>query len=113
MPKAAVLVVDDHIVGVSGFDKTRDDDLPDECAEIISVYLLPEYWHKGLGSKLMLWIIHELKTLCFTQCALWTLEENIRAQRAYEKLGFASDGSMKLLEIGGASVRDIRFIKDI
>jgi len=109
MPKAAVLTEDEQVIGVSSFSKTRDADLSQEYGEIISIYVLPAYWHKGYGKQLLAWVTGELKSMGFHHCALWTLEENTRAQRAYEHFGFTRDGSRKIDEISGRQVWEVRY----
>lgn len=109
MPKAAVITEDGQVIGVSSFAKTRDSDLPPEYGEIISIYVLPDYWQKGYGKQLLAWVTGELKAMGFTHCALWTLEENARAQRAYEHFGFTCDGSRKIDEISGRQVWEVRY----
>ena len=109
MPKAAVLTEGGQVIGVSSFSKTRDDDLGPEYGEIISIYVLPAYWQKGYGNQLLAWVTGELKAVGFHHCALWTLEENTRAQRAYEHFGFTCDGSRKMDEISGRQVWEVRY----
>jgi RimJ/RimL family protein N-acetyltransferase len=113
MPKAAVLLLDGQIIGVSSFMKTRDNDLTDDYGEIISIYVLPEYWHMGYGTLMLNWVTRELEKLGFTDCVLWTLEENLRAQRAYERFGFTRDGARKNQEFSGKDVWEIRYRKKI
>ncbi len=108
-PKAAVITQDGQVIGVSSFSKTRDDDLPPSYGEIISIYVLPEYWHMGYGTRMLAWVAEEMKGLGFSSCALWTLEENARAQRAYQRFGFKRDGARKSQEIGGAQVWEVRY----
>ncbi len=105
----AVLVKDHRVIGVSSFMKNRDDDLPETCGEIVSIYVLPEHWSQGHGKHLMRFVTRELKKLGFTDCRLWTLEENTRAQRAYERFGFHRDGARRTIEISGQSVWEIRY----
>ncbi len=113
LSNAAVLLLDGQVIGVSSFMKTRDADLADEYGEIISIYVLPEYWHMGFGRLMLDWVTRELKKLGFTDCALWTLEDNLRAQRAYERFGFARDGARKSQEFCGKNVWEIRYRKKI
>lgn len=108
-PKAAVLLEGGQVIGVSSFNKTRDEDLGERYGEIISLYVLPEYWRMGLGSQMLCWVTRELKNMGFSHCMLWTLEDNVRAQRAYERFGFQKDGQAKGFEIGGGEVTEIRY----
>ena len=108
-PKAAVLVHEGQVIGVSSFIQTRDEDLPPSYGEIISIYVLPEYWQRGLGTRLLSWVAGELHAMGFSHCALWTLEENLRAQKAYERFGFTRDGARKSQEFCGVPVWEIRY----
>lgn len=108
-PSAAVLLEGGQVIGVSSFAKSRDDDLSPTYGEIISIYVLPEYWSMGYGKHLLKFAVEELKNLNFSDCALWTLEENHRAQRAYERFGFARDGARKTGEFSGKQVWEIRY----
>jgi GNAT superfamily N-acetyltransferase len=109
----AVLTDADKIIGVMSFMKTRDTDLPNNCGEIVSIYVLQEYWHQGLGKMMLDWAVKELQKLGFTGCALWTLEDNLRAQRAYEHFGFERDGARQSQEFCGKDVWEIRYQKII
>lgn len=105
----AVLTKDESIIGVMSFMKTRDHDLPETCGEIVSIYVLQEYWHQGLGKMMLGWAVKELQTLGFTDCALWTLEDNLQAQRAYERFGFVRDGARQSQEFCNTPVWEIRY----
>ena len=105
----AVLTDGDRVIGVTSFTRTRDRDLIETCGEIVSIYVLQEYWHQGLGKMMLEWAVKELKKLGFTDCVLWTLEENHRAQRAYERFGFVRDGARQSQEFNGTPVWEIRY----
>ena len=65
--------------------------------EVLSLYLLKEYWNKGFGTQAMQYI---LKVYDFTKIHLWTLEDNIRAQNFYEKQGFRKTGETRIINRG-------------
>ncbi len=44
---------------------------------------------------------------------LWTLEENIRALRFYEKHGFRRDGASMKIAVGGKDLTEVRYVKNI
>lgn len=63
--------------------------------QITNVAVLPEYWHRGIGSKLiseMLVIAREEGLKSFT---LEVRESNGNAVKLYKKLGFMKEGIRK------------------
>ncbi len=62
------------------------------CGEIVpeihEVVVAPEYQKRGVGHKLMDEAFKCLKALGYKKVALWVGEQNFRAKRFYEQLGF-------------------------
>jgi ribosomal protein S18 acetylase RimI-like enzyme len=96
----AIIFKDNEAVGFICIGKCRDTDKPDTYGEIWGIYLLPQYWKMGIGSKLINWGINELKKRKFHNITLWVLEENTSARKFYEKIGFKHDGTVKQIIIG-------------
>ncbi len=63
--------------------------LDDSTAELICIHSLQERWHKGYGSKMMEYVLSDMKAAAFSAVILWVFEENHRARSFYEKHGFA------------------------
>lgn len=78
----------DRVVGFIGYGN-RGEDAP-ETGEIFALYVLSEYYGKGVGLQLMEAGLDQLKY--YPQVCLWVLKENERAIRFYQKCGFCSDG---------------------
>lgn len=78
-------------------------------SEVQAIYVLPEYWDKGVGAELMQTIEQALPPLHTT--TLWVLRDNQRALRFYEKLGYTADGAEEELERGGVKRWKIRLRK--
>ena len=91
--------------GMIVFGVPREEN-PEHTAEIHSLYLLPEYQHRGIGSELIAFAIRELKRQRFSSVYLWVLAENRNAIACYEKNGFHPDGSRK--EVIGKVVVELR-----
>ncbi|MCR5817262.1 MAG: GNAT family N-acetyltransferase [Ruminococcus sp.] len=108
------LVIDDNgkLIGTAGICRSRWERFHD-CGEIVSIYLLPEYIGKGIGSKLLKRCIDELKLQGFNKILLWVLEENTRARGFYEKNGFLCTDEYISDNIGGKSLSEIMYILDI
>ena len=68
----------------------RGEEAPD-IGEIFALYVLADYYGKGVGRKLMDVGLEHIKR--FPQVCLWVLKENRRAIRFYEKCGFLPDGT--------------------
>ncbi len=82
----------DRVVGFAGYGH-RDGE-PQDTGEVFALYVLAEYYGKGVGRKLMDAAIKHLRK-DYQHICLWTLKENIRAIRFYQKCGFTADGTVK------------------
>ena len=72
----------------------RDDDLDGETVgEIGALYVHPDYWRRGMGRALMAEGEEALRGAGFAAAVLWTLAENQRTRRFYERLGWRTDGA--------------------
>lgn len=97
--------------GLAFANKDNDEQLKD-CGSIYSIYLLEEYWGKGLASKLMDEVINILKEEGCKQVSLWVYEANKRARKFYEKCGFVFDGNKKHSRFSNKPL-ELRYIKQI
>ena len=79
---------DNQVVGFIGFGD-RGEEAP-ETGEIFALYVLSEYYGKGVGRELMNEALQQLQG--YSTICLWVLKENKRALRFYQKCGFAPDG---------------------
>lgn len=80
-----------------------------DFGEIVSLYLLPEYYGKGYGRQLLECVKEELMGQ-YVGVYLWVLRENVRARRFYEKMGFLPTEETCLCEIDGKLLTDIRYV---
>lgn len=97
--------------GMIAFGPYRDENIPD-TGEIHAVYLLPEYWRRGIGSQLIAFAMRELKDAGYRRVSLWVLSTNANAVRSYGKNGFEQDGS-KRDNIGGTPVAELRYSRSL
>ncbi|WP_303805224.1 GNAT family N-acetyltransferase [Ruminococcus flavefaciens] len=100
----------DKIVGTASFCPSRWENFS-SCGEIVTIYLLPEYIGRGIGSQLMKACIEELEFLGFTEILLWVLEDNHRARRFYEKQGFVCTDDYMDDIIGGKPLREVMYLR--
>ena len=90
---------DGNIIGNLLLSECRDEDRT--CAgEIISIYLLEEFWDKGYGRKMMEYAIDIFKGMGYKELVLWVTEKNDRAVRFYKKCNFTFDGTKKEMTFG-------------
>lgn len=107
-----IIYEDDKAVGAIAYGKSRDDKFFD-YAEIQSFYLIPEYYRKGLGTKLIEFVLGKMRDKGYKHCYLWVLEPNNNARRFYEKIGFTSNNDRYHFKILDKDLFDIRYILDL
>jgi ribosomal protein S18 acetylase RimI-like enzyme len=84
------------ILGYTIIGPNRDEDLKTEnCGEVWGLYISPDYWRKGLGTRLTKWACRELKSRGYDIATLWVFQTNLAAREFYRGMGFASDGATK------------------
>ena len=85
-----------------GFAKLRENSVP-ECLEgentieLHRIYLVERVWRKGIGRMLIEKCLEEARVNGYDSLWLGTWEQNIRAQRFYENLGFTKAGEYQYL----------------
>ena len=79
---------------IAWWDEARDLDCSGS-AELICIHSLCDRWGHGYGRKMMEKVLADIKAAGYAKVVLWTFEENGRARRFYEKLGFSADGKTK------------------
>lgn len=103
--------VDGQVAGFASFGACRDGDATPGRGELWALYAAPRVWTQGVGLGLWQAARARLAALGFQEASLWVLAGNTRAIRFYETVGFAPDAaSAKDLELGGALVREIRYL---
>ena len=105
-PENTLIALDDaKVVGFVSYGDFRD---PATIAgEIIALYVLKDYYGKGVGQQLMQAAFAALNG--YQEIILWVLEDNKRAVAFYEKMGFVFDGEEKVIDLGKA-VKEERMI---
>ena len=102
-PENTLIALDDaKVVGFVSYGDFRD---PATIAgEIFALYVLKDYYGKGVGQQLM-----QAALDGYQEILLWVLEDNKRAIAFYEKMGFVFDGEEKVIDLGKA-VKEKRMI---
>ena len=91
-----------RVIGFVGYGD-RGEEAPG-VGEIFALYVLADYYGKGIGRRLMDAGLEQIKR--YPQVCLWVLKENARAIRFYEKCGFLPDGTEMISpNISAAEIR--------
>jgi ribosomal protein S18 acetylase RimI-like enzyme len=100
---------DDGLVGWISVGPSRDADAPPTTGELWAIYLAPERWREGAGRTLWAHGRAHLVSAGFADVVVWVFEDNQRARRFYERMGFtATPEGTRLMELGGAALREVR-----
>lgn len=96
-PENTLIAIGDlKVVGFISYGNFRDETM--QAGEIITLYVLKDYYGKGIAQKLMKAALTALNH--FSEIFLWVLKDNKRAIAFYQKMGFTFDGQEKILELG-------------
>jgi RimJ/RimL family protein N-acetyltransferase len=112
LPKNIIMFKDEKPIGLLTFAKSKYEQLDDSCTEIWRIYLDPNYWDKNIGSELMNWGLKEIKENGYEKVILWVIEDNLRARKFYEKMGFKYDGTNRIINVG-REIKDLRYFKSL
>lgn len=96
-----VALVDDEVVGFAAAGPSRDADAE---FELYAIYFLSSAWGSGLATPLAQAALGDSR-----DAIVWVLEENKRARRFYERLGFSADGVSKTQTVGEAVLNELRY----
>jgi ribosomal protein S18 acetylase RimI-like enzyme len=104
---------DNQAIAILTIGPSRDDDLDTTTTgELWGIYITPDYWRKGVGSRLVDEAESMLRSRGYTQVVLWVLEDNLNARRFYERVGYRLDGAYKMVELG-KPLKAVRYQKPL
>ena len=105
-PENTLIAMDGKkVVGFISYGNFRDDAI--QAGEIIALYVLKDYYGKGVSEQLMHAAFAALDH--FSEIYLWVLKDNKRAIAFYQKMGFTFDGQEKILDLG-KPITEIRMV---
>lgn len=105
-PENTLIASDDaKVVGFVSYGDFQDS--ATIAGEIFALYVLKDYYGKGVGQQLMQAAFAALDA--YQEIVVWILEDNKRAIAFYEKMGFVFDGQEKVIDLGKA-VKEKRMI---
>ena len=96
----------DSVIGFVCFGKYRKDELEnaglENAGEVFAIYILSQYYGKGIGYRLMQTALSELAD--HSKIEVWVLKDNTKAIRFYERCGYRFDGREQIIELGSPVV---------
>ena len=115
-PQVAAVVgtVDRRILGLCTIRASEDDDAdPTTVAEMPTLYVHPDAWHRGYGRMLCREGVERARRMRFAILTLWVVDVNERAQAFYTEFGFTRDGARKVVQESPSTVEAYRFRMDL
>ena len=105
-PENTLIAMDGKkVVGFISYGNFRDEAI--QVGEIIALYVLKDYYGKGVSEQLMHAAFVALDQ--FSEIYLWVLKDNKRAIAFYQKMGFTFDGQEQILKLG-KPVKELRMM---
>jgi ribosomal protein S18 acetylase RimI-like enzyme len=98
-------VAGEPVRGFVSVGPSRDEDAVEGTGEVYALYVHPDAWGTGLGSRLMtagLGVLEDGVTL-------WVLEANERARRFYGRHGWRPDGVRRQETRGAVVLDEVRY----
>lgn len=118
--EAAVFELDGILTGTVTFGRGRiittctiaDMSTQDKnsCCQIISLYVLPQYWSTKQGYELTKFALERLKSQGYKSCYLWVIKENERAVNFYKRFGFKSTNEHTTVMLAENAVIEEKYI---
>lgn len=96
---------------IHGFATTAPSRLPDlaDHGELCALHVDPEQWGRGIGITLVSAARARMFELGFRSAYLWVLAGNVRADRFYQRDGWARDGVSRTGSVWGVTVDEVRY----
>ena len=105
-PENTLIAMDGKkVIGFISYGNFCDEAI--QAGEIIALYVLKDYYGKGVSKQLMHAAFVALDQ--FSEIYLWILKDNKRAIAFYQKMGFTFDGQEQILKLG-KPVKELRMM---
>ncbi|HEX2298561.1 MAG TPA: GNAT family N-acetyltransferase [Pseudonocardiaceae bacterium] len=111
--RTLVIEVEGAVGGFASVGPCRDDGADERTGELWALYLHPRYWNRGLGRRLHDEAITVLSGQGCHRAVLWVLRTNVRAQRFYQRAGWARDGAVKVDHLRGVALDEVRYARSL
>ena len=95
-----VILIKNKIVGIMSVVPTpQDADADCNTCELEGIYLHPDYYRMGIGTKALDYAFEIARKWNKTAITLWVLADNTNSIKFYYKCGFTPDGKEKVLKL--------------
>ena len=99
---------DGHVAGFSMLAASYDEG----WGEVLAIYASPDHWGVGVGYELMAASVEWLHEQGYQRAMLMVLEDNPRARTFYERQGWSLGKRIRIENIGGRDLTEVRYEKD-
>lgn len=100
------------VAGLINYGVSRDN-ANEKTGKIRAIYILPQFWRKGLGKTFFRTAQGEMKKQGYTSAYLWVLEQNERAVKFYEKMQMRRTKEKRTVNLNGTLLTEIKFECDL
>jgi GNAT superfamily N-acetyltransferase len=97
-----------RLLGWVTYGVNRDHDAGPRDGEVRSIFVHPDAWRSGVGSALLTWALEGLAAEGYRVATVWSFADNARANRFYERHGFARDGGEQRREFSAGAL-EVRY----
>jgi ribosomal protein S18 acetylase RimI-like enzyme len=113
-PQETIVAIEgNELVGFSNFGRYLDSEDNPGTSEIRAIYILEQYWRKGIGTALLKFSIEKIMATGCAVAVLWVLKTNTGAISFYSRHGFRFDGLKKTATLWGIDLDEIRMSKSL
>lgn len=115
VPRTAMFVaeVDGELVGFALVGPAEQPSGAGELGELKAIYLLAEFWGRGIGHRMHRAALTALAELGYRRARLTVLAGNRRTRAFYRRQGWVDGGAEVEEDIGGVTARVIRLVHDL
>jgi ribosomal protein S18 acetylase RimI-like enzyme len=114
--RTVVATIAGAIVGVAstGPPLVPADRADPTLGDLYLLYLAPDFWRRGIGTRLHAAALDRIRSCGFTHAGLWVLDTNERALRFYQHHGWTDTGRSQLDHgPGGTELHERRLHHDL
>ena len=101
------------ILGYCRYDDNANYKNTDIDSEIIALYVDCDNLSKGIGRKLVEYVMEDLKNKKKNKMVIWCLERNQNARKFYEKMGGKLLNDDRFFETGGKKYKEVGYIYNL